>query len=284
LHNLLHHPLIYDLALFSCLVLGFALIGLLTIIPTNLRKPTIGIFTFLAGLYYSLEFFWPVGKLNDGTVGNFLTPSLPQAGNISQSVVAFSYGLGVISLLLVHLRAISRKKESWGFSVVVLVSFVVMIVFGLMHKYDPTKVITPSFHLPALGTIHSISAEDVFWVLFSGGLTQLDSAMFALIAFFIVSASYRAFRIRSVESTMLMVSALLVMLGQVTLGTAITSGLPTTGLWANFRMENIAQYILLQINTPALRAVIFGVAVGFLATSLRLWLSLERGAYFDQEA
>jgi hypothetical protein len=108
--------------------------------------------------------------------------------------------------------------------------------------------------------------------------------MFALIAFFIVSASYRAFRIRSVESTLLMGSAVLVMLGQVTLGTALTSGLPTTGIAANFRLENVAQYILLQINTPALRAIIFGIAVGFLATSLRLWLSLERGAYFDQEA
>jgi hypothetical protein len=129
-----------------------------------------------------------------------------------------------------------------------------------------------------------VKASDVFDFLFQGGLTALDSAMFALIAFFIVSASYRAFRIRSVESSLLMGSAVLVMLGQVTLGTAITSGLPSTGIASNFRLENIAQYILLEINTPALRAIIFGIAVGFLATSLRLWLSLERGAYFDQEA
>jgi hypothetical protein len=252
---------------------GGAIIFAFTLIPTRRRKPTIALFTFLAGLYYSLEFFLPTHLLSDGTMGNFLTPTLPVAGNVSQSVVAFTYGLGVISLLTVHLKSIGRKREGWGFSAAVIVSFFVMIVAGLCNKYSPNW-----------SPVHGVKASDVFDFLFQGGLTALDSAMFALIAFFIVSASYRAFRIRSVESSLLMGSAVLVMLGQVTLGTAITSGLPSTGIASNFRLENIAQYILLEINTPALRAIIFGIAVGFLATSLRLWLSLERGAYFDQEA
>jgi hypothetical protein len=269
----------YDTLLVVTLAAGFGLVGLLTVIPTQLRKPTIAIFTFLAGLYYSLEFFYPVSKLPDGTQGNFLTSSLPIAGNVSQSVVALSYGLGVVSLLVVHFRSLVRKKEGWGYSSVVLVSFVLMIVFGLLNKYSPSTQV-----FPATGINGKIDAADIFNLLFNGGLTQLDSAMFALIAFFIVSASYRAFRIRTVESSLLMISALLVMLGQVTLGTAITSGLPTTGVLSHLRLENISQYILLEINAPAYRAIIFGISVGFLATSLRLWLSLERGAFFDQEA
>jgi hypothetical protein len=107
--------------------------------------------------------------------------------------------------------------------------------------------------------------------------------MFALIGFFIISASYRAFRIRSAEASLLMGAAVIVMLGQVTLGTAITNRLPLTGFLSNFRLENLALYILTEINTPAMRGIYFGIGVGFLATSLRLWLSLERGVYFDAE-
>jgi hypothetical protein len=32
-----------------------------------------------------------------------------------------------------------------------------------------------------------------------------------------------------------------------------------------------------------LRAVTFGIFVGALAMSLRIWLNLERGAFFEQE-
>ena len=49
------------------------------------------------------------------------------------------------------------------------------------------------------------------------------------------------------------------------------------------RIERIAQWLLLEINTPAQRGILFGLNLGLLATSLRYWLSLERGAYFDKE-
>ena len=53
--------------------------------------------------------------------------------------------------------------------------------------------------------------------------------------------------------------------------------------WANLRIENIAQWLLLEVNTAAQRGILFGLTLGLLATSLRYWLSLERGAYFDKE-
>jgi len=107
--------------------------------------------------------------------------------------------------------------------------------------------------------------------------------MFSIIGFYIVSAAYRAFRIRSLEATILLASAFVVMLGQVTLGQALTAGLPTEGFASNFRIENVANWILTRVNAPALLAVELGLGVGALATSLRLWLSLERGSYFDKE-
>jgi hypothetical protein len=114
-------------------------------------------------------------------------------------------------------------------------------------------------------------------------MKSLDATMFSIIAFYIVSAAYRAFRIRSTEATILLVSAGIIMLGQVAIGQAITNAIPNEGLTANLRVENMANWILKKVNSPAIMAIDFGLGVGGLATALRLWLSLERGSYFEEE-
>lgn len=270
-------------AYFGKLAFGFlfvlAVLGGLQAAPRRSRRGLIAFFTFLGGVYYVLEFFWPA---HGGS--NPLTPYQDSVANVSLVVSGFAIGVGVISLLQLHTRLIARRRPGWGNSVVLVVAFLAMTVFGLLKDYSP--------HLHVLGS--SVTSLDVFNFLFKGGLTQLGAATFAMIAFYIASAAYRAFRIRSVEATLLMAAALIVMLGAVFFGTVLTNWIPTSSgadalgkpienPWANFRIENVSQWLLMEVNSAAQRGILFGLTIGLLATSLRLWLSLERSAYFDQE-
>ncbi len=286
IHGFLGRSGLYWGKLLFGLVFVFAILAALQAAPRRWRKTIIAVFTFLGGLYFATEFFWPAAQTGANAGSNWLTPYQPFVANLSAVVGSFSVGLGVFSLIQFHSRAIARQRAGWGNSVALIVSFMAMLVFGLLNQYRPQRVIIP----PLPFTHGAQNSHDVFNFLFLGGYTNLDSATFSLIAFFIASASYRAFRIRSWESTLLMLAALIVMLG-ATFGTAITHGIPpyldaahtVENPWANLRIERISEWLLTRINAPAQRGILFGIYVGSLAVSLRLWLSLERGAYFDKE-
>ncbi len=234
----------------------------ISLTPNRARKPLISAITFLCGLFFALEFFLPVGA--DGK--NFLTDALKPASDFTNVLQAFALGLGVYSLVGLHLKNIVRRRSGWGFSLVLIGAVLAMVFPAILKEYHPNRY---NINLYAL--------------IFKGAYNNLNAAMFSIVAFYIVSAAYRAFRVRSVEATILLGAAFLIMLGQVAVGQAITAGIPNEGVAASFRVENIANWILTRVNSPAILAVDFGLGVGALATSLRLWLSLERGSYFDKE-
>jgi hypothetical protein len=241
---------------------GLAFVGL-SLLPPRLRKPLIALVTFLAGAIYAVEWFWPVGA--DGKT-NFLTPYLKSFAEIVTVLQGFALGIGVYSIVTIHLRNVVRRRPSWYNSVVLLASILFMAVPYIRRVTNPNRY-----------------NEGLYTLAFDGAYNSLNATMFSVVAFYIVSAAYRAFRLRSKEATILLVSAALIMLGQVALGQAATSWIPNQGLAANLRVENLANWIMTKVNSPAIQAVEFGIGIGTLATALRLWLSLERGSYFDEE-
>ncbi|HWP30922.1 MAG TPA: hypothetical protein VNK96_04235 [Fimbriimonadales bacterium] len=114
-------------------------------------------------------------------------------------------------------------------------------------------------------------------LVFTDMLVVLDAAMFSLIAFFILSAAYRAFRIRSIEATILMLVALVILLSFVPLGLALTNWLDPKGFEGNFRIDTISDWILATLNTPAIRAINLGLGLGVVAMATRIMLGLEKG-------
>lgn len=230
--------------------------------------------TFIGGLIYVLQFFLPEKSpifFFMPQHNNPFTPMIDFIGVAALVVGGFTFMLGVINLISVHGKTVLRHRAGWYNSAAFFVALFAMGFFGLWAVYGGDN---SSFDR---------TAKMVNSWLFEGALVSLDATMFSLLAFYMAAAAFRAFRLRSSEATVLVVAAFLVMLGQVPVGVLLTSWLPTEGWQNNFRIENIALWLLGVVNMSGLRAVNFGIGVGALAMSLRLWLNLERGAFFEQE-
>jgi len=233
------------------------------------RRWLIAVVTFVAGLFYGLEFYYPVHNRK-----NFLTDWIEPVSVMIAVIGAFTVGLGIYSLCQVHGRNVARRRPGWPNSLAFFVAFLAMLVFGLWSHYTPVGEPAPKV-LPW--------QNGVYEVLFNGLFAPLQTATFSLLAFYIASAAYRAFRMRTAEAALMMIAAFIVMLGQVPVGAWITSGIPLTSPWAFFRLETLGEWILNWLNMPAQRGIVFGIAVGALAMSLRVWLSLERGTFFSEQ-
>lgn len=256
---------------------------LLQLLPGRSRRWLIVGCTFLAGCFYTLEFFLPVHELEPGRMGNFLTPWVEPLGFFVLSMGGFAIGLGVVNLAAYHAKSIRERKQGWDNSVVFFVALIAMIVIGIwnVHVDRIAEHIKDPVALKAFKH-HTKIVSGGYDLLFNGMLQPLGATMFSVLAFFIVSAAYRAFRIRTLEAALMSATAFAVLLSMVPLGMAMTSSIDVHSGWAGLRLENIGRWILVVINMSTVRAINFGVAVGGLAMSLRVWLSLERGAYFDQ--
>ena len=105
--------------------------------------------------------------------------------------------------------------------------------------------------------------------------------MFSLLAFYIASASFRAFRAKNLEASLLLGTAFIILLGRTFAGVALTDWIDPA-IWPGFayftglRLENLTVYIMSVFNTAGNRAIMIGIALGVVATSLKVLLGIDR--------
>ena len=163
----------------------------------------------------------------------------------NQIIAGFAIILGVGSLLSTHYLKIKHQESGWGYSGVLFVSMFVMFGAGLWAEGK------------AEGT--------VFGWLYDFVLVALQGTMFSLLAFFVASAAYRAFRARSLEATILLGAAVIVMAGRVPLGEYLLPGI-----------GQISDWIMNVPNTAAQRGILIGVSLGGIAISIKIIFGIER--------
>jgi hypothetical protein len=200
--------------------------------------------TMVCGLLITLAFLSPAKGL--------------QAANselLAWALVFFSVGfiLGIANLVRISLKQIAAGHEDSAYKILLLV-----VLFGYL--------------ILGLGEIH------VWWTFNTGNelplrtwlynkvFIPLQATMFSLLAFYIASAAFRAFRARSLESTLLLVAGVIVMLGQVPGGDELTGGLASRWL----------AFLMVFVNGAGQKAIIIGATLGVLATGLRIVLGIER--------
>ncbi|NOY89449.1 MAG: hypothetical protein GXO93_08725 [FCB group bacterium] len=177
-------------------------------------------------------------------------------------IAAFAIWLGVLNLIKISTIKIVRKSPDWPYSVLIIVSFIIIVFFGFYEGYRGLYA-NPHYSFRDPGTSFDWLYVNVY--------TPLSATMFALLAFFVASASYRAFRARNFEATLLLLAAFLVMLGRVPVGDILTSWLPH-----QYQLSQWANWIMHVPNTAGQRAIMIGIALGLVSTSLRIILGLER--------
>lgn len=207
------------------------------------------IIAFLSGMVMILTFFFApevsTGESLEAQVLSWVT-----------IVGGFTLLLGVVSIVRVNYTAVKRRKEGWGYKLATLLSVFAIAIPAIL----PTSV------SPLFGT----GPGSIYDWLFNYLDAPMMSTMFAMLAFYISSAAFRAFRARNAEATLLLITATVVMLWRVPMGELFLKSIHTD------LPGYINTYIMGGANMAVQRGIIIGAALGAAAMSLRIMLGIER--------
>jgi len=162
-------------------------------------------------------------------------------------VVAFTYVLGVANVLRINWTQVSRKEADWPFKIALIGGMLATIAIGFSEGS------------------HYLDDGSKFTWIYNTFYSSMSATMFSLLAFFIASAAFRAFRVRTMEAFLLAVAAFILMLGRVPIGNVIHPALPEVADWLMEIPQNAAK-----------RGILMGAALGVMATGFRIILGIEK--------
>lgn len=163
----------------------------------------------------------------------------------------FAMPLGIYSMIRIQVLKIQRRSRGWGYAVISLISLFAMLGLGYTQE--------------------CLESGTFFMKIFEFIYIPIQATMFSLLAFYIASAAYRAFRARNILATIVLAGAIIVMLGRIPIGEAISPFLPDLAAW-----------IMTVPNMAAQRAIMIGLGLGAASTAMKIVLGIER-SYMGME-
>ena len=256
-------------------------------------------------------------------------------------IASFAIFLGALNLLKLQFLKVVKRQSGWQYSVVAIASFFFAFTIGFFMKgafFVGEEVYftqgAAEQAILASGSVETVKAVEwgahisteggLFKWMFDNIFTPLSATMFALLAFYVASASYRAFRARNFEATLLLLAGIIIMLGRVPVGSLITPwmvmyllvfvgtifmanyfkdrkiifgsfvigllGVTALGIsmdWnptepAIFFLPSLQEWIYTVPNLAGARAIMIGIGLGIIVTSLRYIFGLEKSYIGDQ--
>jgi hypothetical protein len=212
-----------------------------------------------SGLVMIAAYFIPAAQSWQGEVGIWF-----------EILAAFAFVLGGANLFASHLRKISSRTAGWGYSAVTLIAFVITFLAGILKLGVPPLRQHPQHAWSG----RYDAAGGVLWWLYEYLYNPLAATMFALLAFYVASAAFRAFRAKNSEATLLLATAFIVLLGRTYAGAWLTQNVPER--YSALTFPGMTAIILAVGNTAGQRAIMLGIALGIAATSLKVLLGVDR--------
>ncbi len=158
-------------------------------------------------------------------------------------IAAFALILGFFNVLQVHLERVARQESGWFYSLVLVLTAITVLIFGLGGG----------------------PGDEPFLWFFRWVLLPLGASIAALLVFILTYAAYRTLRLRRQTGGLIfLLSAIVILVGRIALVG------PAGPLVTWFRDRWLAAAI------GGMRGLILGVALGTIATGLRLLLGAER--------
>ncbi|MHC4644554.1 MAG: hypothetical protein ACYTBJ_03560 [Planctomycetota bacterium] len=216
------------------------------------------IITFVVGLVLIFSVFFPY------------TESLGEDFSVFFDIIAsIAFVLGGGNLVKMFGIKIIRRRAGWGYALVAVIGFLVTLAVGLL-KIGNTEGFTGNL----------LDETSYFKWVYDYIFKPCGATMFALLAFYVASAAYRAFRAKNTEAIILLVTAFIILLGRTFLGTFATMWLPAQ---LDFlKIPNIASWIMVVLNQAGNRAIMIGISLGIISTSLKVILGIDR-SYLGSE-
>jgi len=187
-------------------------------------------------------------------------------------IAVFAFLLGGGNLCRVHFSKVFKRKKDWQFSIVTLIGFFAMLFAGI-SKYNNPNGMTGDVTV----------ADSLFAQMYDSIFTPLQGTMFALLAFFVASASYRAFRAKNIDATILLMAAFVILFGRTPAPRVVADGI--LGSWPDFThwiakifqfIPTLTEWIMDVPNLAGQRAILIGIALGVISMALRVILGVER--------
>jgi uncharacterized integral membrane protein len=175
-------------------------------------------------------------------------------------IASFALMLGVINVVQSNVRKIEKRHTGWQYGAFLLAGLLGMAISGILGTIKVGRFQGIGYLPDGSRSPFQWGAEFIF--------TPLQATMFSVLAFFMASAAFRAFRARNTEATILLIAAGVVMLGRIPLGESIMGGNP----W----LAHFTDWLMDWPNAAAQRGIIIGAALGAASLSLRVITGIER--------
>jgi hypothetical protein len=159
---------------------------------------------------------------------------------------AFAMVLGLLNLLRVHWHRVRERSAGWTFSAILIGTVFVVLCAGL----------------------NGVNAPSLQWI-FRNVQSPLQATLLSLTVFFLASAALRAIRTRSTGAILMLLTAAIVLLGQMPFAERLS-----------VELSGLQRWIMEVPAVAGQRGILLGVALGTIATGLRLLMGVEREKFF----